>query len=46
MVTLRTAPPLVVSGALIVILTGNLLMAVLAVGVTSFLHAFWSRLLK
>lgn len=43
--TLRSAPPLLLSMAAMVILTGNILYAVLAVVLTSFMHAFWSRLL-
>jgi hypothetical protein len=46
MVTLRTAPPLVVSFALLIILTGNLVGALLAVAVVSFVHAFWARLVE
>jgi hypothetical protein len=46
LVTLRTAPPLIVSMALIVILTGNLVFGALSVGLTSLAHAFWSRLVS
>lgn len=46
MLTLRVAPPLIVSAAVIVLLTGNPLEAALAVGLTSFVHAFWARLVR
>lgn len=42
--SLRAAPALAVSAALIVVLTGSLLNAVLTVILTSYIHAFWSRL--
>lgn len=42
--SLRGAPPLVVSASLIVVLTGSIMTAVLTVVLTSFIHAFWSRL--
>lgn len=44
LVTLRTAPPLVVSLALLIVLTGNLVLAVLGVLLTSYVHALWARL--
>lgn len=50
MISLRVAPPLVLSLSLIVplvvLLTGNLLGAVLAVVLTSFVHALWARLVS
>lgn len=46
LVTLRAAPPLIVSMALVAILTGNIAFALLTVGITSFVHAFWTRLLE
>jgi hypothetical protein len=46
LVTLRGAPPLILSAASLVLLTGNILLAVLTVGLTSFVHAFWTRLLS
>lgn len=46
LVTLRSAPPLVMAMAFMVILTGNILFALLAAGITSFMHAFWARLLS
>jgi hypothetical protein len=45
MVTLRTAPPLLISAAGVLLMTGSLLLALTTVGVTSFIHAMWSRLL-
>lgn len=46
LVTVRTAPPLVLSAALVVVLTGNLLVSALSVLLTSFVHAFWARLVS
>jgi hypothetical protein len=45
MVTLRTAPPLVLSAAGVLLMTGSILLALTTVGVTSFVHALWARLL-
>jgi hypothetical protein len=42
--SLRAAPPLLISAALIVLLTGNILVALLTVGLTSYVHALWTRL--
>lgn len=46
MLTLRAAPPMVVSAGAIMLLTGNALIAVLTVAVTSFAHVFWARLVR
>ena len=46
MITLRAAPPMLVSAAAIVLLTGNFLFGVLTVGITSFTHSLWARLAR
>jgi hypothetical protein len=46
LVTMRCAPPLVISAGLLVLLTGSILIAVLTAGLTSFVHAFWARLVE
>jgi hypothetical protein len=45
-VTLRAAPPAVISAASVFLLTGSPLVSVLAVGLTTYLGSVWSRLLK
>ena len=44
LVTLRTSPPFLFSLALLVVLTGNLVLAVFSVLLTSYVHALWARL--
>lgn len=46
LVTMRCAPPLVLSTALLVLLTGSILLAVITAGLTSFVHALWARLVE
>lgn len=44
--SMRTAPPLAVSLGLIMLLTGSIVTALLTVFLTSFVHAFWARLVQ
>lgn len=44
LVSLRHGPPMLVSAALVVLLTGSLLHAALAIGAANFALAFWLRL--
>jgi hypothetical protein len=44
LVSLRAAPPMIVSAALVMILTGSLLVTLSLVCLTSYVHAFWARL--
>lgn len=46
LISMRCAPPLVLSTALLVLLTGSVVIAVLAAGLTSFVHALWARLVE
>lgn len=46
LLTLRAAPPVVVSTAFIVVLTGSILNAVLTVLITSYVDGFWTRLVR
>jgi hypothetical protein len=46
LLSLRTAPPMMVSAGAIMLLTGNLIVALPTVALTSFLHAFWARLVQ
>lgn len=46
LVTIRCAPPLVLATALLVLLTGSIVLAVVAAGLTSFVHAFWARIVE
>jgi len=44
LLSLRGAPPMMLSAGALMLLTGNLVFALLAVGLTSFLHTLWARL--
>lgn len=44
LLSLRSAPPLLVSAGLIVVLTGSLLTALVTVTLTGFVLALWTRL--
>lgn len=46
MVTLRSAPPLLLSLSMLTLLTGSVAVSALAVAVTSYTHALWARLLS
>ena len=46
LLTMRGAPPLVISTVLLVLVTGSVLIASITAGLTSFVHAFWSRLVE
>jgi hypothetical protein len=45
LLSLRAAPPLVISAGLVMLLTGSLALTVLTVLLTSYVHALWARML-
>jgi hypothetical protein len=46
LVSLRAAPPMIISSGLVMLLTGSLLITASLVCLTSYVHALWARLCK
>jgi hypothetical protein len=44
MITPRAAPPLLLSFFVVFVVTGSVLYAALASGLTTYVHALWARL--
>lgn len=44
MITPRALPPLILSLCVVFLVSGNILMAAVASGVTTYAHALWARL--
>jgi len=44
MATLRTGPAIVMSAAGVFLATGSLILTLVSVGMTSFIHALWARI--
>lgn len=46
MITLRSAPPLMLSLSAVFLVTGNAVVALVASTITTYFHALWARLFE